>query len=416
MAAAAGPRGLKPNARSTSGRGASALLWLFVAVTLLAPAAPLNKALFVLLFAWTLKDMLWGSPKLTPLLPAPMLLLAVFAYGWALSWLHRTDAALAMQFFMSAFVPFLIHFVRRHTIDVDWIVESTALAMLGATAIYWIAVFMPDLPHAGTVRALIETYGLGALAEREFVEDTLTLSLHLGTVPFLFIAFCLRCGRCVDSFRLRDGLLLLVLGGGIAISASRGLLAISVFFLVAMLFGRVPPLARLLAASVAALAFWLVVEVYLSNTLVLSAEEISNAAKIGHFESYFDDLTWGSALAGRGLANYYFSTGANAYVAHTEITPLDMARYVGVPLAALLYLMILFPTTRLKCYRDANLRWVAAISLYLLLSATNPVLFNSYGMLVVLWYWSKVLGIGFSVPDAATAATSRRLASRMVTS
>ena len=155
-----------------------------------------------------------------------------------------------------------------------------------------------------------------------------------------------------------------------------------------------------------ALIGYLLNQFYLDNSLLLSAEETSNAVKIGHFQSYFADLTLASVLVGRGLASYYYSTGSDAFLAHTEITPLDMARFVGVILTAALYLAILLPTLQWYRYGGRNRIWVIAFVLYLALSATNPVMFNSYGMLVVLWYWCKITGAG----EPTTPATARRTA------
>jgi len=380
---------------------AAALLGLFFAVTLVAPAAPLNKLLFVLIGAWLLKDMLFAPPNTVPLVAAPFVVLAIFSYGYVLSWSNRVDAALALQFFTAVLVLFLIHFVRRHRIDLDRLAESSALVLLAFTALFWTTTLWPELPLATSVKGLIEDVGLGAVAERDF-GGAPTLSLHLGTVPFLFVAFCL---RFFQSYRWRDGLLLLLIAVGIVLSASRGLIAISVLFLLAVLVGRVPLVVRIVALLVAAALVYAATEFYLGNTLVLSAEENSNAVKIGHFESYFADLTLASVLAGRGLASYYYSSGSGAFIAHTEITPLDMARYLGVILTALLYGVILLPTTRLARYGGANRIWVIAFLLYLLLSATNPVMFNSYGMLVVLWYWWKLTrdGAAFAAPRPARA-------------
>lgn len=371
---------------------ATALLGLFFTVTLVAPAAPLNKFLFILIGAWLLKDMLFARPAAVPLVGAPFIVLAIFTYGLALSWVNQSNSALALQFFTSASVLFMIHFVRRHAVDVDRLVESSAIVLLVFTALFWMGTLWSDLPFAETLRSLFEEFSLGAAGERDFLEDGPTLSLHLGTVPFLFVAFCLRAVRLFTAYRWRDAAWLLALSTGIALSASRGLIAISLLFLAVALLGRVPPVARLVAVVVLAAIFYLVTEFYLDSSLLLSAEETSNAVKIGHFQSYFTDLTLASVLAGRGLASYYYSTGSGAFVAHTEITPLDMARYVGVILTAVLYLAILFPTLQLQRYGGRNRIWVIAFVLYLALSATNPVMFNSYGMLVVLWYWCKVTG------------------------
>ena len=98
-----------------------------------------------------------------------------------------------------------------------------------------------------------------------------------------------------------------------------------------------------------------------------------------------------SLLFGEGLAATYFSSGYNALTAQTEITLLDMARYFGLPLTALLYAALLFPTPQGSSYHEENRSAVVIFLLYLSISMTNPVLFNSYGLLVVIWYWSRIL-------------------------
>lgn len=377
---------------------ASFLLGLFFTVTLIAPAAPINKVLFAGIGAWLLIDILLAPAGRVAPIFAPVFVLAIFTYGLALSWVNRSNEALALQFFTSSFVPFLIYFVRRHEIAVDRLVELSALVLLAFTALFWTTTIWPDLFFAESTKALMEEVSLGAVAERDFLE-TPTLSVHLGTVPFLFIALCLRAVRLFQGYRWRDALLLLALLVGIFLSASRGLIAISILFLLILLIDRVPLIVRLATLLIVAVLLYAATELYLGNSLVLSAEETSNAIKIGHYQSYFDDLTAGSLIAGRGLAAFYFSSGSGAFVAHTEITPLDMARYVGVVLATLLYFVIMFPTLRLKRYGGPNRIWLIAFLLYLALSTTNPVMFNSYGMLVVLWYWSKLIGVSRSATE-----------------
>lgn len=379
-------------AAQRSGRFATALLWLFFVLTLVAPAAPLNKVVFVLLAGWVLLDMVLALRGEMRLVPAPFFVLGIFAYGYALSWLNRVDTSLALQFFVAGFVLMLIHFVLQHRVDVDRLVESSALVLLAFTAMFWVGTLLPDLPGAAQFKQLVEEFSLGAVAERDFLDSAPTLSIHLGTVPFLFVAFCLCAARFFKTYRKRDAALLMALGAGIVLSASRGLIAISAMFLIVVLIGRVPIVVRVVALLLLAVVLYAALQVILANSLLLSVADESNAVKIGHFLSYFDDLTIASALFGRGLGSYYYSSGSMAHMAHTEITPLDMARYVGVVLTAALYVVIVLPTTRLRRYAGQNRLWVIAFLLYVTLSTTNPVMFNSYGMLVVLWYWTKVLG------------------------
>jgi hypothetical protein len=97
-----------------------------------------------------------------------------------------------------------------------------------------------------------------------------------------------------------------------------------------------------------------------------------------------------SLVFGRGLAHLYFTVGAGGFKSNTEITPMDMVRYFGLFLTLLLYYVIVFPVRGIKAYTGENLVDVLIFLVYLLLSFTNPILFNSMGMLVILWYWSRL--------------------------
>ena len=398
--ASTAPRGAGlAQSRSTQQRIASATLGLFFCITLVAPVAFINKLIFLVLGAWTLKDMLFARRPAVGLIAAPLVVLAIFAYGLVTSLMSRSDSGLAIQLFLSVFIPFLIHFVDRYHIDVDRMVEVAGVVLLVFTALFWLVTLWPELPAAEPLRDMFLKFSLSAQGTRELGDEP-TYTLRIGPVSFLFLPWCLFARRYFDSHRLRDLLLLLAIGLGIVISASRGLFAVSLVFLVVVALGRLPLLTRIAAALITALAVWLAFELYLNNTLILSVEETSNAVKIGHFLSYFDDVTPASALFGRGLATYYYSSGSGVLQAHTEITPLDMLRFFGLPLTCVLYFFILFPTRSLSRYVGANAIHVFAFVLYLALSMTNPVMFNSYGMLVVLWYWSKVLGVGASAVPA----------------
>ena len=84
--------------------------------------------------------------------------------------------------------------------------------------------------------------------------------------------------------------------------------------------------------------------------------------------------------------------GSQSMKAHTEITPLDMVRYLGFVLSITLYLVIIFPVRKLKFYFGDKKLYIILFLIYVINSFTNPTMFNSYGLLVVLWYWYKILG------------------------
>jgi hypothetical protein len=75
---------------------------------------------------------------------------------------------------------------------------------------------------------------------------------------------------------------------------------------------------------------------------------------------------------------------------YTELTPIDMCRYVGVPLTLVLYSALIMPLPGLWRYTRRGGAYFIAMLLYTALSMTNPVMFNSYGMLIIVWYWHSL--------------------------
>ena len=76
--------------------------------------------------------------------------------------------------------------------------------------------------------------------------------------------------------------------------------------------------------------------------------------------------------------------------AHTENSLFDTVRYLGLILTFVTYSNILFPKINFKFPRK-NIEDLIIIFIYLIMSMTNPILFNSLGGILILWYWSKIL-------------------------
>jgi hypothetical protein len=134
----------------------------------------------------------------------------------------------------------------------------------------------------------------------------------------------------------------------------------------------------------------------LFNTTILDSSDVSNNVKFGHITSFFDNLNIVNFFIGDGLASYYYSKGTAKITAHTEVTPVDMLRYFGFILTPILYAVITFPK-RKHILTEKNKVYFIIFGLWLLNSFTNPIMFNSYGLIVILWYWSKILEKEISV-------------------
>jgi hypothetical protein len=146
-----------------------------------------------------------------------------------------------------------------------------------------------------------------------------------------------------------------------------------------------------------AAAFFLLGLLVLQRTALLSAEEQSNTVKIAHYESFleFIDENPMVLLTGDGLGAAYHTRapGINQEVYQTELTYLDMTRYFG--LAGMLVFMLLLAVPFFKIPFDPlNL---AGFLAYLVVAGSNPLLFNSTGMLAV-----PIFGPGSFTPPEVT--------------
>lgn len=366
------------------------LLLGFMLTTLIAPVTILNKILFVILMVWTLNLIAKNrKPGIRLYIPA-FTIVMIYFYGLLISMFGRSDGVLASQFFLATFVLVLIHFIENFRIDMDQAAESCGKVMLAVTFVYLLVTFNQDLPYAAAVFNWLNEINSSATSERDFLEGGLTLTLALGTVPFLFVPWCIVCVRLIHSRRIADFLWLMFYGLAIGLSGARGLVVVALMFLIAALFWLTSFRTRIIFFLILVAVLFIVVPLIFNETRIFSSEEISNATKIGHLNSFVDQLNIYNIFFGNGLGSYYFSSGKDDWLAHTELTPVDLARYVGIPLACVVYILMLFPFSTVACYKGQNFLFVFGFFLFLVLSITNPTLINSYGMLVVIWYWAKL--------------------------
>lgn len=382
-----------PTSSRTAGRDPTGGNWLFAAFfacTLAIPTAPVNKGLFALLGLWLLWDHYRRRPHRFPSM-APLTILGIFTYGFALALVNRVDMSVAVQFLFATFILPLVYFISAHHIDMDKLAVKGSYLLVACTALFWSTLLLPDLPFASTLNKLMADYNMSSASDREFFEGGLTFTLQLGTAPFLFVGFCVLGMRMITPERRKvDWLGLLLISAAIVVSGQRALIGITLLYAAYLWLTATRPRHRWLVVTGLALAAGAMWMALFADSQVFSLTEESNRVKFGHLQSYFDDLTLASALFGKGLATYYYSSGSQAMKAFTELTPIDLCRYVGIPLTLIVYASILVPLRGLG--RLARNRWgyTVAILLFTALSMTNPVMFNSYGLLVVIWYWCSL--------------------------
>jgi hypothetical protein len=129
---------------------------------------------------------------------------------------------------------------------------------------------------------------------------------------------------------------------------------------------------------------------------MLSSKETSNGIKITFLDRYFDIFSNMPILIfGQGLGSYFHSS--RGLVSNSELTYLEIVRRFGLILSTIIFVMLLSPLTILitKKYRDYHYIFLCYL-FYLVISATNPLLMSSTGMLFLSIVLYKTFSLRYS--------------------
>jgi len=369
----------------------SSLMLLFFLTTLIAPTAIANKLVFILLIAsYGLRVILKGHLSLPTF--SPFIVSLIFIYGFVLSLQTESDFHLSVQLLTTTANLWLIYIIYDSRMDIERIVNISGVVLAIATFLFYLASSeLIKFYGADYLLGFFNSYSNGSSGTKQYTGELINF-YRLGTVPFLFLPACLFFRKYLESRKLSPLLPLTMILLAILVSLSRGLIIAVAFGFLSILFFRQKVIGRVWLVACSAILV-VMVALYLSATsTALSADDYSNMVKLGHMSSFIDNLSPAGILFGDGLAAYFYSIGVESYVAQIEITLLDMLRYFGILLTVILYFSLAFPVAAVRAYAGHRTGYVVLFLIYLLISMTNPVLFNSYGMLVILWYWSKIIG------------------------
>jgi hypothetical protein len=363
------------------------LFFLFFISTLLFPATVFNKFMFLIIIGFVFIN--YKLYRLETF--APFIVFIIFLYGFIFSFFNVVDKDLSLQFFLSVLVLFLIYPICKYKIDIDRIAKISGLIMAFYTGLsFLIVVVFMELPFSSTYYTFFSNYSAGSNGLREFAEEG-TLSFHIGTVPFMYLSFVLYVMAFVEKKTIGSFFAIIIIFTTIFISASRGLILSCLLGVGYIIFFKSKFSSKIVFLTISIPLVIISLSYLLTNTTVFDSDEGSNSVKIGHVESFFENIDFFNFFLGKGLGSYYYSKGSQGMKAHTEITPLDMIRYFGFILAPLLYFFVIFPTKKIKSYLGRNSLYLVLFMIYVVNSFTNPTMFNSYGLLIVLWYWYKIL-------------------------
>lgn len=389
------------------------LLTIYMLTSLLIPLTVVNKMIFIVLFliygGYLLifkEENKWEVLKKTK---APVLIVLIFGIGYIRGSLNGADMKLAEQFLLATGILLLIYPIQEFDIDMNRILKFAAKVYILFFAVFviyainimefsipaWIssAAHLLDNRVTGFIGETLYEFCSGILTKRAFFGGS-GMQIYLGTTPFLLILTDI---LFLDFLRNRKFSNLFFVGLSVLMTVttgSRTLILLIPLSLCILIWIRLDKKTRLLTAVFLGAAGMLVF-LYLWNfSTFFSLSEKSNSIKAGHITSYFNQLNMENVWFGNGLASFYYTTGKERMIAHTEITFMDHCRYFGIPFSILIWSALLCP--KLPKSRKKIKEWniwkikeeFVIFLMYLFFAQTNPVLFNSFGLTAVLWYWN----------------------------
>jgi hypothetical protein len=318
-------------------------------------------------------------------------IIAIFLYGYLKAEPTSNDLQIALQFFLSTLILLLIHFIEYFKIDIDDTISFCGKVLSFYSIIYIAIYFIPNMPYRSDAIEFFETINMARAGTRDYFDNSDIVFVALSFIPFLYLPFCLAFLKLRKNLSFSNLIWFLIYGSIIVISGRRGAVIVCLLFIVFAMTAYRSSILRILSIVMAYILIFMTVSyLILPNTNLFSSSEISNEVKIGHLESFFDQLNWTNSIFGSGLGSYYYSYGAGMLIPHTELTLIDMFRFFGIPLTVIAVFLMLFPIWYRSPFKGQRELVFVIFALYLILfSMTNPVLINSNGMLIVLWYWVK---------------------------
>lgn len=392
------------------------LLALYILTSLLIPLASANKLIFVaLVMIYGMYILFFKKEKkfaCLKLMLEPMIIIAIFVYGYIRAMFGDNDMALARQFLLGTGMFALIYPIEEFEIDMQKLMLIIAKIYIAFYAIYVIdAINLMDYDVPGFVKgfaglfdnAITRTIGEqmmvlgGGWMKYRSIFGGKGMMIYLGSISFMLVLVSV---LYLDFFKTKRWTNLLWVVLGTLLSFTAGQRACMLFIpaiLCALTWLQFNPKVKLISAGIIGIAVVAAVVYLIKNTTILSFGDHSNAVKIGHVICYFDQFNLKQAFTGDGLASYYLTTFTptdKLMLAQTEITFLDHCRYFGIPLSVTIWLGMVFPKAN-RIALDIR-KWkiwqaideLAVLLIYFVWAQLNPVLFNSFGLVIVLWYWN----------------------------
>lgn len=369
------------------------LIFLYCFFSVIFPVSIANKILFLIIFLFSLISIGTTERKNEGLIKAPIIILGIYTWGLMNAQFKSHDSLLARQFYFSIFIFFIIFFIKNNNIDMENIIKKTGVYIISITLFLFVLNFyFFDNMYAYYILSVFEKYSLFVASARAFGDKNLIM-LHLGAAPFIYLPTYLYFKDLIlKKNKIKNFILVIASFIVIILSTSRALILGSILACCICYILNSKGIKKIVFVTLIIIIGIYMISYLVKNTTIFSFHELGNDIKKGHFESYIQQLTIKNFFLGDGLATYYYSKGINKVVAHTELTAIDTARYFGVVLNFITYYFYFFPKGKFKRVLCENLECFLIFFIYVIMGSTNPILLNSFGIIIILWYWSKIVG------------------------
>lgn len=358
------------------------LFYIYTFLCLLLPAADLilsKKIVFAMLlaisvvFAFLQRDFKFNNYNIERF----FLLFSILLAGAIFS---LSDSNGNPIFLITSCLPFLLCIFLKDTVNGIKCIKTMGCVL--SLAVILLAV-LPSISKPLSIGANVLFLNLnsGFLGERTFGSIKLTM-IHFRTSPILLIPFSLYFIDFCDKRKFKFFAFTGLTGTAILLSASRGLILFSFLSIYLICFFNInkKTYRKFFFLFTVAAAFGL--SFILASTNVFDTKEESNSVKIGHIESFNELVNEHPSilLFGQGTGSSYYSKGFNRVVWQTEATFFDILRYWGIFGCILFIFIIALPQKKI------SLKYIIPFLFYYINAFTNPLIFNSTGMLVIAVY------------------------------
>ena len=357
-------------------------LYCFLVISAFMPYAVFNKFFFIILL--TLFAIYFSRNKMqaSGAFLSPILFVCLHIIYALVALFYSDFSQYTIQFTLSSFLILLVYPVVMFRINVEKIIVFAGVLIALAVIFFSILFLALNLDLGMPIFNVLDL----AIGYRDFGIYEVPM-VQLSATPVLFVAYGLSSLHWLNNRSVYSLLASCVILFAGLVSGQRG-----VFLLILLSFSIF-----LISSSRESKFFKVIIILMLISCLyfsigllseLFSSSDFSNSIKSGHINSYFQNVDLVRFLFGQGLGSSYYTEGYERIASVTEITILDSVRYFGIFSFALLWGLILNPLIiigKLGCNIGARF-WIFLG--YIVLSTTNPVLFNSFGMFILVWFWS----------------------------